>query len=141
MKPDYKNWVPESLLEGPVCRNRPDLYPVPAVRCNGADPAWNSAAYLCRYSRHRNDCSALFYRMDDGIYRTFDYKGKRKLAKTIVERTAGVCKDPRRRHRSGCRLWKRCAGHRLRKEESKSAHGRLRYLERRIQNRVYQGAL
>ena len=93
-KPDYKNWVPKSMVIG----------------LGGATAASASLFVLFGASdrilkgRARQVAAAtfgaatpvlLFYTAWMGaLHRTFDYKGKRKLAKTIIEGTADFVHIP-----------------------------------------------
>ena len=93
-KPDYKNWVPKSMVIG----------------LGGATAASASLFVLFGASdrilkgRARQVAAAtfgaatpvlLFYTGWMGaLHRTFDYKGKRKLAKTIIEGTADFVHIP-----------------------------------------------
>ena len=93
-KPDYKNWVPTGMVAG-----------LAAASAGSAGLfALLGASDRLVQGRARQACAAvfgaatpvlLFYTAWMGaLHRTFDYNGKRKLAKTIVEGTAACLQLP-----------------------------------------------
>lgn len=94
MKPDYKNWVPESLLKGLFAGTVLTfilflLFGATGLILHG------TARLICAVILGIGTIVLLFFTVwMTVLYRTFDYKGKRKLAKTIVERTAEYVRIP-----------------------------------------------
>ncbi|WP_329886547.1 class I SAM-dependent methyltransferase [Pseudoramibacter faecis] len=94
MKPDYKNWVPESLLKGLFAGTALFfivfiLFGVTGLILHG------TVRLICALVPGIGTLALLFFAVwMTVLYRTFDYKGKRKLAKTIVEGTAEHVRIP-----------------------------------------------
>lgn len=88
MKADYKNWVPESLLKGLIAGTV--LMLVLFLFFGATDFVLHGTArLLCAVILGIGTLVLLFFAVWMTIlYRTFDYRGKRRLAKTIVEGTA-----------------------------------------------------
>lgn len=91
---DYRNWVPASLLRNVICGSV--IIFILFILFAGTD--------LILRGRPRIICgvilfiafliSLFFLIMLTVMYRTFDYNGKRKLAKVIIEGTADYVKIP-----------------------------------------------
>ena len=87
-KPDYKNWVPKSMVVGLGA----------AAAASGSLFALFGATDRLVKGKPRLACAAVFGAGTvgflaaavwmDALHRTFDYNGKRKLAKTIIDGTA-----------------------------------------------------
>ena len=94
MKPDYKNWVPEGMLKGLFAGTVLTfilflLFGATELILHG------TARLICAVALGIGTLVLLFSAVwMTALYRTFDYKGKRKLAKTIVEGTAEYVKLP-----------------------------------------------
>lgn len=88
MKPDYKNWIPESMLKRLIAGTALAallfiLFGATGLILHG------TARLICAVILGIGTLALLFFAVwMTVLYRTFDYKGKRKLAKTIVEGTA-----------------------------------------------------
>ena len=93
-KPDYRNWVPKRLLEAKICESLVCL--ILFILFGASD--------LILQGRQRIICGLilgigsltllLITAWVTILYRAFDYKGKRKLAKVIIEGTADYVKIP-----------------------------------------------
>ena len=93
-KPDYKNWVPKSMVVGLAA----------ATAVSGAMLALLGVSRRVFKGKPRQIAATafgaatpvlLFYTGWMGaLHRTFDYKGKRKLAKTIIDGTADFVHIP-----------------------------------------------
>lgn len=94
MKPDYKNWVPKSMVYGLAGGTLASLilfllFGVSEAVLKG------TPRMICGILFGIGTAVLLFYTVWMGaLYRTFDYNGKRKLAKTIIEGTAEYVKIP-----------------------------------------------
>ena len=130
MKPDYKNWVPKSMVAGLAAGTA--LVFVLFLLLGAAGLILHGTPRLiCGIVFGLGTLVLLFFTVWMAVlYRTFDYNGKRKLAKTIID--CGTRVSAGRRHRTGRRLRQRCADHRLREAEPAGSHGRLRHLVRRV---------
>ncbi len=92
IKADYKNWMPKRLLVAKICETLVSL--VLFVIFGASD--------LVLQGRPRLICGIIFGLVClillfitiwlSILYRSFDYKGKRKLAKVMIEGTAGYVK-------------------------------------------------
>ena len=93
-KPDYKNWVPKRLLKAKiaeiiVCLILFILFGASDLILQGRQRTiWGIILGLAVL------ILLFFSIMLSHMYRTFDYKGKRKLAKTIIEGVAKYVKIP-----------------------------------------------
>jgi len=88
MKPDYKNWVPKSMVYG---LSGGTLAAFVAFLLLGATGAvlQGTPRLLCGILLGIGTLVLLFFAVWMGaLHRTFDYNGKRKLAKTIIDGTA-----------------------------------------------------
>ena len=94
MKPDYKNWVPESMLRGLIAGTA--LTFILFLLFGSTDFVLRGTARLiCVVIFGVGTLALLFFSVwMTVLYRAFDYKGKRKLAKTIVEGTAEYVRIP-----------------------------------------------
>ncbi|WP_130838723.1 class I SAM-dependent methyltransferase [Lachnoclostridium sp. Marseille-P6806] len=94
MKPDYKNWVPEGMLKGLFAGTALTfilflLFGATGLILHG------TARFICALVLGVGTLVLLFFAVwMTVLYRIFDYKGKRKLAKTIVEGTAEHVRIP-----------------------------------------------
>ncbi len=88
MKPDYKNWVPKGMVNGLIAGTVIVL--VLFVLFGATD--WilhGTARLICAVILGVGTLVLLFFTVWMGsLYRTFDYNGKRKLSKTIIEGVA-----------------------------------------------------
>ena len=88
MKPDYKNWVPKSMVTGLFAATAAVLVLFVLFGAGG----WilhGPARVVCALIFGIGTLVLLFFAVWMAVlHRTFDYNGKRKLAKTIVEGTA-----------------------------------------------------
>ena len=88
MKPDYKNWVPKSMVYGLAGGT---LVAFAAFLLLGATGAilQGTLRLICGIVFGIGTLVLLFFTLWMGaLHRTFDYNGTRKLAKTIIEGTA-----------------------------------------------------
>ena len=88
MKPDYKNWVPKSMVIGLAAATAAALILFLLFGCFGI--VWKGTGKtVCAVIFGIGTLVLLFFTVWMGaLYVTFDYNGSRKLAKTIVEGTA-----------------------------------------------------
>ena len=88
MKPDYQNWVPKPMVNGLIAGTAAAL--VLFVLFGGTGLILHGPARLiCGIVFGIGTLVLLFFAVWMGVlYRTFDYDGKRKLAKIIIEGTA-----------------------------------------------------
>ena len=88
MKPEYKNWVPKSMVVGLSCGTLAAfvlflLFGATGVILRG------TPRLICGILFGVGTLILLFYTCwMTALHRTFDYNGKRKLAKTIIDGTA-----------------------------------------------------
>ena len=88
MKPDYKHWVPKSMVYGLAGGT---LAAFVLFLLFGATRAFlqGTPRLICGIIFRIATLVLLFYTVwMAALHRTFDYNGKRKLAKTIIEGTA-----------------------------------------------------
>ncbi len=88
MKPDYKNWVPKGMVGGFVAGTALALVLFVLFGATGLI-LHGTARLVCAIVLGLGTLVLLCMSVWMGaLYRTFDYNGKRKLAKTIVEGVA-----------------------------------------------------
>ncbi len=88
MKPDYKNWVPESMVAGLIAGT---LLAAALFVLLGATGLilHGTARVICAIVFGAGTLVLLFFAVwMTALYMTFDYDGRRKLAKTIIDGTA-----------------------------------------------------
>jgi ubiquinone/menaquinone biosynthesis C-methylase UbiE len=88
MKPDYKNWVPKSMVYGLAGGT---IVAFAAFLLLGATGVFlqGTPRLICGIVFGIGTLVLLFFTVWMGsLHRTFDYNGKRKLAKTIIDGTA-----------------------------------------------------
>ncbi len=94
MKPDYKNWVPKGMVNGLIAGTV--LVFVLFMLFGATD--WilhGTARYICAVVLGVGTLALLFFAVWMGsLYRIFDYNGKRKLSKTIIEGVAAYVSVP-----------------------------------------------
>ncbi len=94
MKPDYKNWVPKSMVNGLIAGTVLAfglfiLFGVTGLILHGIP------RLICAIVLGLGTLVLLFFAVWMAVlHRTFDYNGRRKLAKTIIEGTADRVKLP-----------------------------------------------
>ena len=93
-KPDYRNWVPESLLRNFI--GATVITFILFIIFAGTDLVFSgSLRIICGIILGIGVLILLFFSiMLSFMYRSFDYKGKRKLAKTIIEGVAQYVEIP-----------------------------------------------
>ncbi len=94
MKPDYKNWVPGSMVVGLIAGT---LLAAAVFVLLGATGLvlHGTARLVCAIVFGAGTLVLLFFAVwMTALYRTFDYNGRRKLAKTIIDGTAEYVKLP-----------------------------------------------
>ena len=88
MKPDYKNWVPKSMVYGLAGGTLIALILFLLLGATGA-VLQGTLRLICGIVFGIGALVLLFFTVwMTALHRTFDYNGKRKLAKTIIEGTA-----------------------------------------------------
>ena len=88
MKPDYKNWVPKSMVYGLAGGTLGAFVLFLLFGATGAI-LQGTPRLICGIIFGIATLVFLFYTVwMAALHRTFDYNGKRKLAKTIIEGTA-----------------------------------------------------
>ncbi len=88
MKPDYKNWVPESMVLGLAGGTLAAFILFLLFGASGAIVN-GTPRLICGILFGIGTLVFLFFAVWMGaLYRAFDYNGKRKLAKTIIDGTA-----------------------------------------------------
>ena len=94
MKPDYKNWVPRSMVYGLAAGTAVAF--AAFILLGAAGIVLHGAQRLiCGIVFGVGTLVLLFYTVWMGaLHRTFDYNGKRKLSKTIIDGTAEYVKLP-----------------------------------------------
>ena len=94
MKPDYQNWVPRPMVNGLIAGTAAAF--VLFLLFGGTGLILHGPARLvCGIVLGIGTLVLLFFAVWMGVlYRTFDYDGKRKLAKTIIEGTAAYIDLP-----------------------------------------------
>ncbi|MBE6130042.1 MAG: class I SAM-dependent methyltransferase [Erysipelotrichaceae bacterium] len=94
MKPDYKNWVPKSMVYGLAGGTLAAF--VLFLFFGATDTILQGTPRLiCGIVLGTGTLVLLFFAVWMGaLHRTFDYNGKRKLAKTIIDGTAEYVKIP-----------------------------------------------
>ena len=94
MKPDYKNWVPKSMVYG-LAGGTIAAFSAFLVLCMSGKVMQGTWRMICGIILGIGTLVLLFFTVWMGVlHRTFDYNGKRKLAKTIIEGTAKYVKLP-----------------------------------------------
>ena len=94
MKPDYKNWVPKSMVYGLAGGTLIALILFLLLGATGA-VLQGTLRLICGIVFGIGTLVLLFFTAWMGaLHRTFDYNGKRELAKTIIEGTANYVKLP-----------------------------------------------
>lgn len=87
-KPDYKNWVPSGMIWGAAAGS---------AACFGLAAVLGSKQRISNDNLRKGVCGGLLLAgagaagvavWFDQLHRTFDYNGKRQMAKTIIEGTA-----------------------------------------------------
>ena len=93
-KPDYRNWVPESLLRNFI--GATVITFILFIIFAGTDLVFSgSLRIICGIILGIGVLILLFFSiMLSFMYRSFDYRGKRKLAKTIIEGVAQYVEIP-----------------------------------------------
>jgi len=94
MKPDYKNWVPKSMVAGFWAGTALALV---LFLLLGATPLLlhGTARTICAIVLGAGTLALGFFAIVmTALHRTFDYNGKRKLSKTIIEGTAAYVTLP-----------------------------------------------
>jgi ubiquinone/menaquinone biosynthesis C-methylase UbiE len=94
MKPDYKNWVPKGMVNGLIAGTVIAL--VLFVLFGATDRILHGVPRLiCAIVLGAGTLVLLCFAVWMGaLYRTFDYNGKRKLSKTIIDGTAAHVSIP-----------------------------------------------
>ena len=94
MKPDYKNWVPKSMVYGLAGGTLAAF--ILFLLFGATDKIFQGTPRLiCGILFGIGTLVLLFFSVWMGtLHRTFDYNGKRKLAKTIIDGTAKYVKIP-----------------------------------------------
>ena len=88
MKPDYKNWVPKSMVYGLAGGTMLAFLAFMLLGATGA-VFHGTPRLVCGIIFGIGTLVLLFFTVWMGaLHRTFDYNGKRKLAKTIIDGTA-----------------------------------------------------
>ncbi len=88
MRPDYKNWVPKSMVYGLAGGTAASLFLFLLLGATGT-VLDGTPRLVCGILFGIGTLILLFFTVwMAALHRTFDYNGKRKLAKTIVEGTA-----------------------------------------------------
>ena len=88
MKPDYKNWVPKGMVYGLAGGTVAAFVLLLLFGATGA-VLHGIPRLVCGILFGAGTLVLLFFAVWMGtLYRTFDYNGKRKLAKTIIDGTA-----------------------------------------------------
>ena len=88
MKPDYKNWVPKSMVYGLAGGTLAAFILFLLFGATGA-VLKGTPRLICGILLAAGTLVLLFFTVWMGtLHRTFDYNGKRKLAKTIIDGTA-----------------------------------------------------
>ena len=94
MKPDYKNWVPKSMVYGLAGGTVAAFILFLMLGATGA-VLHGTPRLICGILFGIGTLVLLFFTVwMSALHRTFDYNGKRKLAKTIIEGTANYVKIP-----------------------------------------------
>ncbi len=94
IRADYKNWVPESLLKKLIFGSIAAFILFIAFGISNlvfTGRARLICALIFGYATLKLTFFAIWMRV---LHRAFDFNGKRKLAKTIIERTADYVKIP-----------------------------------------------
>ena len=87
-KPDYKNWVPKSMVTG-LAAGTAAAGTLFALLGANDRILQGTPRKLCAVTFGAGTSVLLFFTVWMGaLHRTFDYNGKRKLAKTIIDGTA-----------------------------------------------------
>lgn len=94
MKPNYKNWVPKSMVYGLAGGTLIALILFLLLGATGA-VLQGTLRLICGIVFGIGTLVLLFFTVwMAALHRTFDYHGKRKLAKTIIDGTANYVKLP-----------------------------------------------
>lgn len=94
IKADYKNWIPKSLVKSLIFTSLVDF--ILFIALGVSDLVFSGRTRLiCALIFGLAALILIFFASWIGLlHRTFDYNGKRKLAKIIIERTAAYVKIP-----------------------------------------------
>lgn len=88
MKPDYKNWVPKSMVYGLAGGTLAAFATFLILGATGII-LYGTPRLVCGIIFGIGTLVLLFFTVWMGaLHKTFDYNGKRKLAKTIIDGTA-----------------------------------------------------
>ena len=88
MKPDYKNWVPKSMVTG-LWAGAALAFALFLLLGATGIVLHGTARIICGIVFGAGTLALLFFAVwMTALHRTFDYNGKRKLAKTIIDGTA-----------------------------------------------------
>ena len=88
MKPDYKNWVPKSMVTG-LWAGAVLVFALFLLLGATGLVLSGTARLVCAIVFGAGTLVLLFFAVwMNALHRTFDYNGKRKLAKTIIDGTA-----------------------------------------------------
>jgi len=94
MKPNYQNWVPKSMISGLTAAAAACLAAFVLLGATGAI-LHGTARLICGLVFGVGTLALAALAVAMGVlHRTFDYNGKRKLSKTIVEGTAAYVSIP-----------------------------------------------
>ncbi len=94
MKPDYKNWVPKSMVCGLVCGTLAAFLLFLLFGATGL-VLQGTPRMICGILFGIGTLVLLFLAVWMGtLYRCFDYNGKRRLSKTIIDGTASYVRIP-----------------------------------------------
>jgi len=94
MKPDYKNWVPKSMVYGLIGAAAAVLTLFILLGATGL-VLHGTARLICALVFGIGTPVLLFFAVwMTVLHRTFDYNGKRKLAETIIDGTAEYVRIP-----------------------------------------------
>ncbi|MFR8927901.1 MAG: SAM-dependent methyltransferase, partial [Peptoniphilus senegalensis] len=94
IKADYKNWVPKSLVKSLIFTSLVAF--ILFIALGVSDLVFSGRTRLiCALIFGLATLILIFFASWIGLlHRTFDYNGKRKLAKIIIEKTAAYIKIP-----------------------------------------------
>ena len=94
MKPDYKNWVPQSMVTGLIAATAA-AFALFLVFGGTGLVLHGKARLICALVLGLGTLVLLFFALwMRALHRTFDYNGNRKLAKTIIDGTADYVHIP-----------------------------------------------
>ena len=92
MKPDYKNWVPESMIYGLLAGTVISLIAAVLVGLFAGTGTLKIVLLIILILAALIFCGFTVWMV--ALYKTFDYNGSRKMAKTIIEGTADYVTIP-----------------------------------------------